>query len=197
MCQTDSTSNEIYSQLLFQRSLFLVDEIDYELATEISAKLIWLSACNPEEEITIYINCGGGIIEGGLFTIYDTIQTIQAPVKTINIGEAYSSAAVILSCGTKGKRFAYPNSKIMIHAVQVMDVNGSQSELQQETKRVKKLNERIMEMLAVHSQQPLAKVKKDCAEDKYLTPQEALEYGIIDEIIPFAKPQPELIKKKS
>lgn len=194
MTQTDFDSPEVFNNLFSQRSLFISQEIDYELATKICAQLLWLDLSNHEADITIYINSGGGVVEGGLFTIYDTIQAIQAPVRTINIGEAYSSAAVILSCGTKGKRLAFPNSKIMIHTVQVMDVNGSQAQLQQESKRVKLLNERIMELLAIHCGQPLSKVKKDCAEDKYLTPEEALKYGMIDDIIEPAKTIPQLIK---
>lgn len=195
MTQTDFESPEVFNHLLTQRSLFISQEIDYELATKTCAQLLWLDLCNHEADITIYINSGGGVVEGGLFTIYDTIQAIQAPVRTINIGEAYSSAAVILSCGTKGKRLAFPNSKMMIHTVQVMDVNGSQAQLQQESKRVKILNERIMELLAIHCGQPLSKIKRDCSEDKYLSPKEALEYGMIDDIIEPAKQLPLLISK--
>ena len=185
---------DIYVTLAKERSLFLIGELEAEIANELVALLFWLDK-QSSEEITVYINSGGGTIPDGLHALYDTFQFIKSPVRTICIGEAHSSAAILLASGSKGRRFAYPNSEIMIHTVQVSDVSGSQSELEEESKRTKKLNAHLMEMIARHTGQSLRKVKRDCQEDKYMTAQEALEYGIIDEILKPTKEIPELKKK--
>lgn len=110
-------SFDVISRLVKDRILFLTDEVEIGVATELVAALLYLDLQNPDKEITIYINSQGGDTQSGLLTIYDTMQFIKSPVKTICIGEAYSSAAVLLASGTKGLRFAAPNSKIMIHSL--------------------------------------------------------------------------------
>ena len=188
---------DIYSRLIKDRILFLYEDINANVATSFVATLFWLNSQNNKEDISIYLNSAGGTICDGLMTIYDTMQFIEAPIKTICIGEAYSAAAVLLSAGTKGKRFAYSHSKIMIHTVQAWDVCGSQEEVERESDRIKDLNNLLMELLARHSGQSLKKVKKDCLKDKYMTAEEAVEYGIIDKIITPKKEIPELFVCKS
>lgn len=153
------------------------------MATNMVAHLLWLDSQDPKAEITIFINSVGGTVSNGLLTIYDTMQYISAPVRTICIGEAYSGAAVLLAAGDKGSRFAYPNARIMIHAVQAYDIGGSQYEVERESNRIKFMNQSLMEMIARHTGQSLSKVKKDCIEDKFFTAKEALEYGLIDGIV--------------
>ncbi|HVI43186.1 MAG TPA: ATP-dependent Clp protease proteolytic subunit [Anaerovoracaceae bacterium] len=190
-----SDNFDIYNSLAQDRFLFLSGDIVGDVANKIVAWLLWLDKKSPTDEITIYINSDGGNITNGLMTVYDTFQFIHAPIRTICIGEAYSSAAVLLAAGSKGRRFAYPNSEVMIHTVQVSDISGNQSQLEDESKRTKKLNASLMEIIARHSGQSLSKVKRDCLKDKYMTAQEALEYGLIDEIIKPNKEVPALKKR--
>jgi ATP-dependent Clp protease protease subunit len=122
-------------------------------------------------------------VSDGFLTIYDTMQYVKSPIKTICIGEAYSGAGIILSAGSKGMRYACPNSEVMLHAVQVEDMSGTTQDIQKESKRIKVLNQKLMEIIAHHTGQSLRKVKRDCREDKFFSAKEALEYGIIDYII--------------
>lgn len=183
----------IYAKLAEERILFLSEEIDASVATTLSAHLLWLDSQN-KNEITLYINSCGGTVNDGLLTIYDTMQHITAPIKTICIGEAFSAAAIILSSGAVGSRCALPHAKIMIHAIQVSDLGGSQDELEKEAKRLKKVNTSLMEIIARHTGQSLTKIKRDCKHDKYMTAAEALEYGLIDVIITPKKKIPKLKK---
>lgn len=181
-CVTTETSVDIYSTLMKERILFLSEEIDAEVATSIAASLLLLDL-ESKEEITLYINSVGGTISDGLLTIHDTLQYISSPVKTICMGQAYSSAAVILASGTKSRRFAFPNSKIMIHNLQVDEMFGTQKEIESESKRLKELNQVLLTLIANHTKQPIKKIKRDCLKDKYFTPQEAIKYGLIDAIV--------------
>lgn len=191
----NGTVGDVYSKLIEERIIFLKDEIDAEVATKISATLFWLNSKSGTEEITLYINSPGGTVSDGLFTIYDTLQFIEAPVRTICIGEASSSAAVILAAGSKGLRFAYSSARIMIHNIQVSEMSGSQTEIEKESKRIKELNQTLIQTIARHTGQPLRKVKRDCTHDKYLTAEEAVKYGIIDSIIQPKKEIPPLYLK--
>lgn len=174
---------KIYSNLIKDQILFITSDIEVSLASTICAYLISFSKTNPKKEITLYINSGGGDVISGLITIYDTMQAIPNPITTVCIGEAYSSAAVLLMSGTRGKRLAYPNARIMIHGIQV-EMNGfSQDDLEKELKRNKKLNDWLLETIARHTGQTLRKIRKDCKEDKFFTASEAIKYGIIDSII--------------
>lgn len=190
-----NTAGDVYSKLVEERIIFLKDEIDATVATKISATLFWLNSQSQTEEIILYINSPGGTVSDGLFTIYDTLQFIKAPVKTICIGEASSSAAVILAAGSKGRRFAYPSARIMIHNIQVSEMSGSQTEIEKESKRIKELNDNLIQTIARHTGQLLRKVKRDCINDKYLTAEQAVAYGIIDGIIQPNKEIPELLTK--
>lgn len=187
-------SEDIYLKLAKKRILFLKEDVDANSAGELSANLLWLNLQNKNKEITLYINSTGGDIDG-LWTIYDTIQNIEAPVKTICTGNAFSSAAVILMAGTKGSRCAFPHASIMIHAIQLgEDVGCSQLEFEKRSRRYKKDNEILMDTMARHTGQTLGKVKKDCKEDYYLDAEGALKYGIIDKILNGPKPLPSLKK---
>lgn len=178
-----SGSFDVISRLVRNRILFLTDEVEIGVATELVAALLYLDLENPEKEITIYINSQGGDAQNGLLTIYDTMQFIKAPIRTICIGEAYSTAAVLLAAGSKGLRFAAPNAKIMIHSLQLGSLSGTQQEIEDETKQCKKLNDTLMRIISLHSGQTVKKVKRDCLKDKYFTSEEAIKYGLIDGII--------------
>ncbi len=189
---------DVFSRLVKERVVFLAEEITAEVGTTVAATLLFLDKQNSTKDISLYINSPGGSVCDGLYTIYDTMQFIKSPIRTVNIGEAYSAAAVILAAGSKGKRAAYANSNTMIHQVQIHgDFSGPASDMEEESKRVKLLNNRIMATIARHTGQQLSKVKSDCLEDFYLTAEEALEYGLIDSIIKPAKSLPELIIKKN
>jgi ATP-dependent Clp protease protease subunit len=194
---TNQSANEfnsdICAKLIENRIVFLPEEITTSNATLIISSLYLLEQESSTDEITIYINSGGGDVNGCM-GIYDTMQVINAPIKTICIGIAYSAAAVILSAGTKGLRFAYPNSDLMIHAIQVSGLSGSQSELSKESKRFKQENQCIMEVIARHTGQSLRKIKRDCKVDKYFNAEQSVKYGLIDQIVPFRKEIPPLIK---
>lgn len=177
---------DVFSSLMKKRTLFLGADIDGAMATSLTASLLLLDA-SSQEEITLYINSNGGDISNGLLTIHDAIQYIKSPVKTVCIGEAYSSAAVILASGTKGRRFAFPNSKIMIHNLHVDELSGTQKEIEDETKRCKELNHVLMKLISSHTKQSLKKVKRDCLKDKYFSPEEAIKYGLIDGIVESSK----------
>lgn len=184
---------EIYKNLFNVRCVFLLGEINVQSAVNVASQLLWLNA-SEKKEITLYINSTGGDIDSGLLTIYDTIQWIDSPVSTICIGEAYSSAGYILASGSKGKRYAYPHSKIMIHGVQASELSGTQEEIAAESKRIKQLNNSLMELIARHSKQALSKVKRDFRKDKYFSAEEAMQYGLIDEVISPSKKIPALKK---
>jgi ATP-dependent Clp protease, protease subunit len=186
---------DVYSKLLKDRIIFLSEELDSEVASKTIALLLYLNAESRTKEIKIYINSVGGNIDS-FFAIYDTMQQISAPVKTICVGEACSAASVILAAGSAGKRLAYPHSMVMIHNLQISDMEGSKAEIKDQVKLIDKLSAKFIEILARHTGQPLAKVRKDCEKDKYLTAEEALEYGIIDKILTPKKKIPPLRKIK-
>lgn len=172
---------DVYSRLLQDRIIFLHEEIDSEIASRIIASVLYLDKKNNQKEICVYINSVGGEAEAGL-AIYDVFQFVSAPIKTICVGRACSAAADLLASGSPGKRLASPNAEIMIHSIQA-ELSGSNKEIQEEAERLKKFNQRSNEILSLHTGQPIAKIAKDCEKDKYMTAQEALEYGIIDKIL--------------
>ena len=186
---------DVYSRLVKDRIIFLAEELDEELATTITATLLFLDHQNKTKDISIYINSPGGDV-GGFYTIYDTMHYIKSPIKTVCIGQASSAAAFILAAGTPGKRFAFENSELMIHEIQVGNMSGTGTEIEKESLRVKKLNEKVIKTLSLHCNQPYDKVKADCKEDKFMTAQEGLEYGLIDGIVKSTKslPKPKIIQ---
>ncbi len=172
---------DIYSRLLKERIVFVGTPITDEISNLIIAQLIFLDGEDPGKEISLYINSPGGIVTAGL-AIYDTMQYIKSPVTSICVGQAASMAAVLLAAGTKGKRFALPNSRILIHQP-MGGVEGQATDIDIHAKEIIKIRERINNILAKHTDQNVKKITKDTDRDFYMSAEEAKEYGIIDEII--------------
>ncbi|CAN5709273.1 ATP-dependent Clp endopeptidase proteolytic subunit ClpP [soil metagenome] len=171
---------DIYSRLLKDRIIFLGDAIEDHMANLVIAQLLFLEAEDPERDISLYINSPGGVVTAGL-AIYDTMQYLRAPVSTICIGMAASMASVLLAAGAKGKRYALPHSRIMIH----QGSGGFRGNTPDVMIQVKELEELIMtnhRILSEHTGQPLEKVMKDTERDLFMSPEAAKAYGIIDEV---------------
>ncbi|MGB9668288.1 MAG: ATP-dependent Clp endopeptidase proteolytic subunit ClpP [bacterium] len=174
---------DIYSRLLKERIVFIGGPIEDEVANLIMAQLLFLEGENPEKDIYLYINSPGGSITAGL-AIYDTMQYVKADICTICIGQAASMAAILLAAGTKGKRFALPHTRIMIHQPAVYGgLQGPATDIDIQTRELLRLKKIVNEILAKHTSQPLEKVERDTDRDFFMSSQEAKEYGIIDEII--------------
>ena len=172
---------DIYSRLLKDRIIFLGTPIDAQVANVVVAQLLFLDAQNPNQEIKLYINSPGGEVDAGL-AIYDTMQFVRAPVSTIVIGMAASMAAVILAAGEKGRRYALPHAKVMIHQPWG-GVRGTASHIDIPAQEILDAKKLLHGILAQHTGQPLEKVEKDTDRDYYLSAQEALEYGLIDQVV--------------
>jgi ATP-dependent Clp protease, protease subunit len=171
---------DIYSRLLRERIIFLGDAIEDHLANLIIAQLLFLESEDPEKDISLYINSPGGVVNSGL-AIYDTMQYLRAPVSTICIGMAASMAGVLLAAGAPGKRYALPNSRIMIHQGSG-GFRGNAPDAVIQMKEWEFLVQRNNEILAKHTGQPLEKVTKDTDRDFFMSPDDAKEYGIIDAV---------------
>lgn len=172
---------DIYSRLLKERIIFLGGVVDDNIANSLIAQLLFLDSQDSKRDIKIYINSPGGSVTAGL-AIYDTIQYVKSDVLTICVGMAASMAAVLLAAGKKGKRFALPNSEILLH--QVMGQAGGQAvEIEISARHIIKIKDRLNKILAKHTGQPLSKIEKDTDRDFYLDADQAKEYGIVDEII--------------
>ena len=172
---------DIYSRLLKERIIIISQGIDDNIASLVIAQLIYLEAEDPEKDISIYINSPGGHVTSGL-AIYDTMQYIKPDVRTICTGMAASFGAMLLLAGTKGKRFALPNSEIMIHQP-LGGARGQATEIEISARRILKLREHINEIIAERTGQLVEKIARDSDRDYYMSAAEAKEYGIIDEII--------------
>ena len=172
---------DIFSRLLRERIIFLGSEIDDDVANSVVAQLLLLDSENPEKDIMLYINSPGGVITAGL-AIYDTMQLIKADVSTICLGDAASMGAFLLSGGTKGKRLALPNARIMIHQP-LGGAKGQATDIEIEAKEILRMKTMLNELMAQHTGQKVEKIKKDTERDNFMTAQEALEYGLIDRII--------------
>lgn len=172
---------DIYSRLLKDRIIFLGDAIDDGLANAVIAQLLFLESQDKEREIKLYINSPGGSVSSGL-AIYDTIQYIKPDVSTICVGLAASMGAILLSAGAKGKRFVLPNSEVMIHQI-MGGAEGQAVDIKIRAERIIRLKDRLNQILAKHTGQPIAKVDKDTDRDYFLTPEETVKYGIADKII--------------
>lgn len=172
---------DIFSRLLMDRIVFLGTPINDEVANIVIAQLLFLAAENPEKEIYLYINCPGGSVYAGL-AIYDTMQFLDSPVATICMGMAASMGALLLTAGSHGKRSALPNSRIMIHQPSGGS-QGTAADIEIQAKEIIYARERINEILATHTRQPIEKITEDADRDRFMSPQEALDYGIIDNII--------------
>lgn len=174
-------SFDIFSRLLRERIIFLGEEIDDELANSIVAQLLLLDSENCEKDIMLYINSPGGVITAGM-AIYDTMKLIKSPVSTICLGDAASMGAFLLSGGTKGKRLALPNSRIMIHQP-LGGAKGQATDIEIEAKEILRMKQMLNELLAQHTGQSIETIRKDTERDNFMTAKEALEYGLIDKII--------------
>ncbi|NLG10143.1 MAG: ATP-dependent Clp endopeptidase proteolytic subunit ClpP [Coriobacteriaceae bacterium] len=173
-------SFDIYSRLLNDRIVFLGEVIDDHVANTVVAQLLHLESSDPEKDISLYINSPGGVITAGL-AIYDTMQFIKSDVSTICIGQAASMAAVLLAAGAKGKRFALPNSRIMIHQPSG-GAQGQQTEIEIAAREILYARERLNQILADHTGQPLERIHDDTERDNFMGASAAKEYGLVDEI---------------
>ena len=180
--RTDSgeRSFDIYSRLLEDRVVFLSGPVTAELANLVVAQLIYLESKDPTKDISLYINSPGGEVTAGM-AIYDTMNYIRCDVSTICIGMAASMGAFLLSSGAKGKRFALPNSEIMIHQV-LGGSQGQASDVEIQTKQLLKIKNKLNKLLAENVGKPVEQVEKDTDRDNYLTAEEAKEYGIVDQV---------------
>ncbi len=174
-------SFDIFSRLLRERIIFLGSEIDDDVANSVVAQLLLLDSENSEKDIMLYINSPGGVITAGM-AIYDTMKLIKADVSTICLGDAASMGAFLLSGGTKGKRLALPNSRIMIHQP-LGGAKGQATDIEIEAKEILRMKAMLNELLAEHTGQKLETIKKDTERDNFMSAEEALKYGLIDKII--------------
>ena len=172
---------DIYSRLLKDRIIFLGAPISDIVANSVIAQMLLLASKDPKKEIQFYINSPGGSVTAG-FAIYDTMQYISCPVSTVCVGMAASMGAVLLAAGAHGKRFALPNSQIMLHQV-AGGVSGEAVEIEITAKQIVKIRERLNKIIVKHTKQSLEKIEKDTDRDFYLTPEEAKDYGLIDAVI--------------
>ena len=173
-------SYDIYSRLLNDRIIFLADEVNDVTASLVVAQLLYLEVEDPDKDIALYINSPGGSVTAGM-AIYDTMNYIKCDVSTICIGMAASMGAFLLSSGAKGKRFALPNSEIMIHQP-LGGIQGQASDIEITAKEILKLKEELYQIISDHSGQSMDKIRQDADRDYWMTAQEALDYGMIDKI---------------
>ena len=174
-------SFDIFSRLLRERIIFLGTEIDDDVANSIIAQLLLLDSENSEKDIMLYINSPGGVITAGM-AIYDTMKLIKSDVSTICLGDAASMGAFLLSGGTKGKRLALPNARVMIHQP-LGGAKGQATDIEIEAREILRMKTMLNTLLAEHTGQTVETIQKDTERDNFMTAQEALEYGLIDKII--------------
>jgi len=173
---------DIFSRLLKDSIVFIGTAIDDNVANLVIAQMLFLEAEDPERDILLYINSPGGVITAGL-AIYDTMQFIKPNVQTYCIGQAASIAAVLLTAGAKGKRFSLPNSRILIHQPWMSGLGGQASDIDIHAKEILRMRERLNEILANHTGQPIARIKEDTDRDYILGANQAKDYGIIDDVL--------------
>ncbi|MFE6053473.1 ATP-dependent Clp protease proteolytic subunit [Kitasatospora sp. NPDC086801] len=171
-----------YAKLFEERIIFLGSQVDDVSANDIMAQLLCLESMDPDREIQMYINSPGGSFTA-LTAIYDTMQYVKPDITTVCMGQAASAAAVLLAAGTPGKRMALPNARILIHQPYTETGRGQVSDLEIQAKEIFRMREQLEEMLSKHSNKPVEQVREDIERDKILTAEEALEYGLIDQII--------------
>lgn len=173
---------DIYSRLLKDNVIFLGQAIDDNVSNLIIAQLLFLEAENPEKDIWIYVNSPGGSITSGL-AIYDAMQYVKPDVATICIGQAASMAAVLLAAGKKGKRYALPNSRVLIHQPLMYGLGGQATEIDIHARDIMRMKQKLNGILANHTGQPIEKIDRDTDRDYILQAPEAVEYGIVDQVI--------------
>ncbi len=172
---------DIYSRLLKDRIIFVGTSIDDNVANLVVAQLLFLESEDPEKDISVYINSPGGIVTAGL-AIYDTMQYIKSPIASICVGQASSMGALLLAAGTKGKRFALPNARIMIHQP-MGGFQGQATDVDIQAREILKMRQRLNEILAHHTGQSIEKIGVDTERDFFMNGEESREYGLIDEVI--------------
>ena len=173
---------DIYSRLLKDNVIFLGSAIDDNVSNLVIAQMLFLEAENPEKDIFLYINSPGGSITAGL-AIYDTMQYVKPNIATMCIGQAASMAAVLLSAGTKGKRYCLPNSRVLIHQPLMHGLGGQAVEIDIHAKDIMRMKARLNQILADHTGQPIEKIDRDTDRDYILQANEALDYGLVDQVI--------------
>jgi len=174
-------SYDIYSRLLKDRIIMLSGEINDQVASSIVAQLLFLEAEDPEKDIYLYINSPGGVITSG-FSIYDTMNYIRPDISTICIGQAASMGAFLLSCGTIGKRYSLPNSRIMIHQP-LGGAQGQATDIEIQAKEILRMKKSLNEILAKNTSQTVRKIEKDTERDFFMSSKEAMEYGLVDKVL--------------
>ena len=172
---------DIYSRLLKERIIFLGTAIDDTIANLVTAQLLFLEAEEPDRDIAMYVNSPGGAVTAGL-AIYDTMQYIKPDVSTICIGQAASMGALLLAAGAKGKRYALPNSRILIHQP-LGGVQGQASDIDIQAREILRMREELNDILARHTGQPIKQIEKDTDRDNFMTAEQAKDYGLLDDVI--------------
>src|ERR1700752_857635 len=172
---------DIFSRLLKDRIVFVGGQITDEVANVVTAQLLFLESEDPEREINMYVNSPGGSVTAGL-AIYDTMQFVKPPVSTLCVGQAASMGAVLLAAGAKGKRYSLPHSRIMIHQLSG-GFEGQATDIDIQAREALRLRDVLNQIISHHTGQPIKKVEKDTERDNFLSSQQAVEYGLIDEVI--------------
>lgn len=176
-------SFDIYSRLLKERIIFLTGQVNDQVASLLCAQLLFLESENPEKEISFYINSPGGVVTSGL-SIYDTMQYIRCPVSTVVMGQACSMGSLLSTAGEKGKRFALPNSRIMIHQPSG-GAQGQATDIEIQAREILNLRERLNKMYVHHTGQKLSVIEKAMERDNFMSAEEAQKFGLIDEVVQF------------
>jgi ATP-dependent Clp protease, protease subunit len=172
---------DIYSRLLKDNIIFLGEEIDDHLANLVIAQLLFLEAEDPQRDIWLYVNSPGGNITAGL-AIYDTMQFVRPEINTVCIGQAASMAAVLLAAGTKGKRFALPNSRVVIHQP-LGGASGQATDIDIQAREILRMRENLFDILRKHTGRDMEEIRKDCDRDYIMTANQSMDYGIVDKVI--------------
>lgn len=174
-------SFDIYSRLLKERIVFLVGQVNDSISSLVCAQLLFLESENPNKEISLYINSPGGVVTSGM-AMYDTMQYIKAPVSTVCLGQACSMGSLLLTAGAKGRRFALPNSRIMIHQPSG-GAQGQATDIEIQAREILKLRKRLNEIYVYHTSQPLEKIESAVERDTYMSAEEAKAFGLVDEVV--------------
>ena len=186
-------SFDIYSRLLKERIIFLIGPVDDHMSSLVCAQLLFLESENPNKEISIYINSPGGVVTSGM-AMYDTMQYIKSPVSTVCIGQACSMGSLLLAGGAKGKRFALPNSRIMIHQPSG-GAQGQATDIEIQAREILKLRERLNQIYVTHTGQSIDKIALAVERDNFMSSEEAKAFGLIDEVVTSRPVAPEPEKK--
>jgi ATP-dependent Clp protease, protease subunit len=183
---------DIYSRLLKERIIFLVGPVNDQVSSLVSAQLLFLESENPKKDISFYINSPGGVVTSGL-AIYDTMQYIRPDVATVCIGQAASMGSLLLAAGAKGKRFSLPNSRIMVHQPSG-GAQGQATDIEIQAREILSLRKRLNDIYVHHTGQTLEKIEQALERDKFMSPDDAKAFGIIDEVVTSRPPRPDEVK---